>query len=218
MRPGRTPVPFARGPRGSLPDRDRDRHGRFLRLSPARHVVRSGLDDAHRVRLPRPRPCRGDRCSARRGRDRRCPRSSGRFGRKLIAADEVTGRIYAFGPRGLVRLVAESGLPAPEAISGSKRSASYQRSSVAAVPRASQIWEHRARRRAGRTAADPRGHGSVAAEPALGASSSSRPRRVRRRSPFAASGSVRSVAWPTVSQSPTPRGTSRLSPGASGPR
>jgi hypothetical protein len=40
------------------------------------------------------------------------PRTFGRFGGKLIAADEVTGRIYAFGPRGLVRLVAESGLPA----------------------------------------------------------------------------------------------------------
>jgi hypothetical protein len=40
------------------------------------------------------------------------PRTFDRFGGKLIAADEVTGRIYAFGPRGLVRLVAESGLPA----------------------------------------------------------------------------------------------------------
>jgi hypothetical protein len=40
------------------------------------------------------------------------PRTFGRFGSKLIAPDEVTGRIYAFGPRGLVRLVAESGLPA----------------------------------------------------------------------------------------------------------
>jgi hypothetical protein len=40
------------------------------------------------------------------------PRTFGRFGGKLIAADEVTGRIYAFGPGGRVRLVAESGLPA----------------------------------------------------------------------------------------------------------
>jgi hypothetical protein len=40
------------------------------------------------------------------------PRTFGGFGGKLIAVDEVTGRIYAFGPRGLVRLVAESGLPA----------------------------------------------------------------------------------------------------------
>jgi hypothetical protein len=40
------------------------------------------------------------------------PRAFGRFGGKLIAADEVTGRIYAFGPGGRVRLVAESGLPA----------------------------------------------------------------------------------------------------------
>jgi hypothetical protein len=40
------------------------------------------------------------------------PRTFGRFESKLIAPDEVTGRIYAFGPRGLVRLVAESGLPA----------------------------------------------------------------------------------------------------------
>jgi hypothetical protein len=40
------------------------------------------------------------------------PRAFGRFGGKLIAVDEVTGRIYAFGPRGLVRLIAESGLPA----------------------------------------------------------------------------------------------------------
>ena len=40
------------------------------------------------------------------------PRGFGRFGGKLIAPDEVTGRIYAFGPRGLVRLVVESGLPA----------------------------------------------------------------------------------------------------------
>ena len=40
------------------------------------------------------------------------PRTFGRFGGKLIAADEVTGRIYAFGPRGRVSLVAESGLPA----------------------------------------------------------------------------------------------------------
>ena len=40
------------------------------------------------------------------------PRTFGRFGGKLIATDEVTGRIYAFGPGGRVRLVAESGLPA----------------------------------------------------------------------------------------------------------
>jgi hypothetical protein len=40
------------------------------------------------------------------------PRTFGGFGGKLIAADEVTGRIYAFGPRGRVTLVAESGVPA----------------------------------------------------------------------------------------------------------
>jgi hypothetical protein len=40
------------------------------------------------------------------------PRTFGRFGGKLIAVDEVTGQIYAFGRRGLVRLVADSGLPA----------------------------------------------------------------------------------------------------------
>jgi hypothetical protein len=40
------------------------------------------------------------------------PRTFGRFGGKLIAADEVTGRIYAFGSGGRVSLVAESGLPA----------------------------------------------------------------------------------------------------------
>lgn len=40
------------------------------------------------------------------------PRTFGRFGGKLVAADEVTGRIYGFGPAGGVRLVAESGLPA----------------------------------------------------------------------------------------------------------
>jgi hypothetical protein len=40
------------------------------------------------------------------------PRTFGRFGGKLIAVDEVTGAIYAFGPGGRVSLVAESGLPA----------------------------------------------------------------------------------------------------------
>jgi hypothetical protein len=40
------------------------------------------------------------------------PRTFGRFGGNLIAADEVTGRIYAFGPRGRIRLVAEPRLPA----------------------------------------------------------------------------------------------------------
>jgi hypothetical protein len=40
------------------------------------------------------------------------PRTFGRFGGALIAPDEVTGHIYAFGPGGRVRLVAESGLPA----------------------------------------------------------------------------------------------------------
>jgi hypothetical protein len=40
------------------------------------------------------------------------PRTFGRFGGKLIAADELAGRIYAFGPGGRVSLVAESGLPA----------------------------------------------------------------------------------------------------------
>jgi hypothetical protein len=40
------------------------------------------------------------------------PRSFGRFGGNLIGADELTGRIYAFGPGGRIRLVAESGLPA----------------------------------------------------------------------------------------------------------
>ena len=39
------------------------------------------------------------------------PRTFGRFGGKLIAVDEVAGRIYAFGPGGRVSLVAESGLP-----------------------------------------------------------------------------------------------------------
>jgi hypothetical protein len=40
------------------------------------------------------------------------PRSFGRFGGELIAADESSGRIFAFGSRGGVRLVAESGVPA----------------------------------------------------------------------------------------------------------
>jgi hypothetical protein len=40
------------------------------------------------------------------------PPSFGRFGGKLIAADEVTGRIYAFGRDGTVQTVAYSGLPA----------------------------------------------------------------------------------------------------------
>ena len=40
------------------------------------------------------------------------PRSFGRFGGKLIAVDEVTGRIWAFWPGGRVRLVAKPALPA----------------------------------------------------------------------------------------------------------
>jgi hypothetical protein len=40
------------------------------------------------------------------------PRSFGRFGGDLIAPDERTGRIFAFGPGGRVRLVVVSGLPA----------------------------------------------------------------------------------------------------------
>jgi hypothetical protein len=40
------------------------------------------------------------------------PPSFGRFGGELIAADELTGRIYAFGRNGTVDLVADSGLPA----------------------------------------------------------------------------------------------------------
>jgi hypothetical protein len=40
------------------------------------------------------------------------PRTFGRFGGALIAADEVSGRIYAFGPGGRTRLMVESGLPA----------------------------------------------------------------------------------------------------------
>jgi hypothetical protein len=40
------------------------------------------------------------------------PRTFGRFGGKLIAADELTGRIYAFGSSGGVTLVAKSGVPA----------------------------------------------------------------------------------------------------------
>ena len=40
------------------------------------------------------------------------PRGFGRFGGDLIAADEGSGRIFAFGSTGRVRLVAESGLPA----------------------------------------------------------------------------------------------------------
>jgi hypothetical protein len=39
------------------------------------------------------------------------PRIFGRFGGNLVAADEATGRIYAFGPGGRIRLVAEPGLP-----------------------------------------------------------------------------------------------------------
>ena len=40
------------------------------------------------------------------------PRSFGRFGGDLIAADENSGRIYAFGRDGSVQLAADSGLPA----------------------------------------------------------------------------------------------------------
>jgi len=40
------------------------------------------------------------------------PRTFGRFGGTLIAPDELTGRIYAFGPRGRVSLVVDAGLPA----------------------------------------------------------------------------------------------------------
>jgi hypothetical protein len=40
------------------------------------------------------------------------PPSFGRFAGQLIAADETSGRIFAFGPGGGVRLVVESGLPA----------------------------------------------------------------------------------------------------------
>jgi hypothetical protein len=40
------------------------------------------------------------------------PSSFGRFGGDLIAADEMTGRILAFAPSGVVRLIVQSGLPA----------------------------------------------------------------------------------------------------------
>jgi hypothetical protein len=40
------------------------------------------------------------------------PRTFGRFGGALIAADEGSGRLYAFGPGGRTRLVVESGVPA----------------------------------------------------------------------------------------------------------
>jgi hypothetical protein len=40
------------------------------------------------------------------------PKTFGRFGGALIGVDEVSGRIYAFGPGGRTRLVVESGLPA----------------------------------------------------------------------------------------------------------
>jgi hypothetical protein len=40
------------------------------------------------------------------------PRTFGRFGGALIAPDEVSGRIWAFGPGGRSRLVVNSGLPA----------------------------------------------------------------------------------------------------------
>ena len=40
------------------------------------------------------------------------PRTFGRFGGALIGADEVSGRVFAFGPGGRTRLVVESGLPA----------------------------------------------------------------------------------------------------------
>jgi hypothetical protein len=39
------------------------------------------------------------------------PPSFGHFGRDLIAADETTGTIYAFGPRGAVAHLADSGVP-----------------------------------------------------------------------------------------------------------
>ena len=40
------------------------------------------------------------------------PKTFGRFGGALIAPDEVSGRVYAFGAGGRTRLVVESGLPA----------------------------------------------------------------------------------------------------------
>ena len=40
------------------------------------------------------------------------PSSFGRFGGDLIAADERSGRIFAFSPRGAVAVVARSGVPA----------------------------------------------------------------------------------------------------------
>ena len=40
------------------------------------------------------------------------PRTFGRFGGSLIGADEISGRVVAFGPGGRTRVVVESGLPA----------------------------------------------------------------------------------------------------------
>jgi hypothetical protein len=40
------------------------------------------------------------------------PSSFGRFGGDLVAADENSGRIFAFSPTGAVEVVAESGVPA----------------------------------------------------------------------------------------------------------
>ncbi len=39
------------------------------------------------------------------------PRGIGRLGGRMIAADEFTGRMYAFSHRGSVRVIADSGLP-----------------------------------------------------------------------------------------------------------
>ena len=143
------------------------------------------------------------------------PRSFGRFGGKLVAADEVTGRIYAFGPHGGVSLVAQSGLPVGGDIGVE---------SVGFVP-------PRLGSRGGAYLADMGAPGSptsgsdgllILARKGLSRANlhpgelSSRPRRVRRRLPFAVRGYARSVTWLMVPGSPTPRDTSRFSRTASG--
>ena len=113
------------------------------------------------------------------------PRSFGAFGGRLVAADELSGNIYAFDQRGGHTLLASSGLPGGTT-SASRASASCPRASAVRRVRTWLTRRRPARRRKGPTASSPSQAPISCVQASEPATCWSRPRRAPGRSGFAA--------------------------------
>ncbi len=142
------------------------------------------------------------------------PPSFGRFGGELIAADENSGRIYAFGRDGAAELVADSGLPAGGDIGVEALGFVPTRIGRGAAAYFSDLGAPGSPTR-GTTACSSCAARTSRAPPFAAASSWRRRRQAGRRSRSAATRPAPSGGWRTGCPPRTAKATSRSSPARS---